>query len=100
MFMAKWWLIVLGAVFIIGAIIAYQIPLDVTIVGLQYSVTIPEGVALCDSEIEPFDKMPPDVARFCSEFKTVFMGIYVSGLLGAALIIIATVISGQRKKDS
>ena len=98
--MAKWWLIGLGAVFIIGAIIAYQIPLDVTIVGLQYSVTIPEGVALCDSEIEPFDEMPPDVARFCSEFKTVFMGIYVSGLLGSALIIIAAVISGQRKKDS
>ena len=98
--MTKWWLIGLGAVFIIAAIIAYQIPLDVTIVGKQYSITIPEGVAHCDSGIEPFDEMPPDVARFCSEFKTAFMGIYISGLLGSVLIIISTVISGRRKKDS
>jgi len=97
--MTKWGLIGLGTVFIIIAIIAYQIPLDVTIDGKQYSITIPEGVALCDSGIEPFDEMPPDVARFCSEFRTIFMGIYVSGLLGSALIIIA-VVTSQRKKDS
>ena len=98
--MAKRWLIGLGAVFIIVAIIAYQIPLDVTIVGEQYSVTIPYGVALCDSEIEPFDEMPPDAARFCSEFRTAFMGIYVAGLLGAVLIIISMVISGKQKRKS
>ena len=95
--MAKWWLIGLGAVFIIGAIIAYQIPLDVTIIGTQYSITIPEGVAHCDSGIDPFDEMPPDVARFCLEYQTVFMGIYLSGFLGVVLIIIAAVINGKRK---
>ena len=98
--MAKWGLIGLGTVFIIAAIIAYQIPLDVTIVGEQYSVTIPYGVALCDSEIEPFDEMPPDAARFCSEFRTAFIGIYISGLLGAALIIISMVISTKQKTNS
>ena len=98
--MVRWWLVGLGAFFIVAAFVMYQIPLNVTIVGEQYSITIPEGVALCDSEIEPFDEMPPDAARFCSEFKTIFMGIYVSGLLGSALIIIAAVTSGQRKKDS
>jgi len=46
---AKVWLIGLGVVFIIVAFVAYQIPLDVTIVGEQYSITIPEGVAHCDS---------------------------------------------------
>jgi hypothetical protein len=100
MVMRKGMLIGSGVFFIIVAIIAYQIPLDVTIVGTPYSVTIPQGVALCDSEIDPFDEMPPDVARFCSEFRTVFMGIYVSGLLGAVLIIIWAVTSGQRKKES
>ena len=98
--MTKWWLIGIGIFFIIVAIIAYQIPFYVTIVGMQYSITIPEGVALCDSKIEPFDEMPPDVARFCSEFTTAFVGIYISGLLGAALIIIAVANSGSRKKDS
>ncbi len=98
--MAKGWLIGLGVLFIIVAIIAYQIPLDVTLVGTPYSITIPHGVALCDSGIDPFDEMPLDVARFCSEFKIAFMGIYLSGLLGAVLIIISVVISGQRKKDS
>jgi len=98
--MTKWWLIGFRVFFIVVAIVAYQIPLDVTIAGTQDSITIPFGVALCDSEIEPFDEMPPDVARFCSEFKTAFMGIYVSGLIGSALIIISVVISGQRKKNS
>ncbi len=98
--MVKWWLIGLGAVFIIAAIIAYQIPLEVTIVGEPYSVTIPYSVALCDSEIEPFDEMPPDAARFCSEFRTAFIGIYISGLVGTVLIIISFVITGQQKKNS
>ena len=85
---------------VVGVIVAYQIPLDVTIVGEPFSITIPEGVAHCDSGIEPFDEMPPDVARFCSEFKTAFMGIYISGLLGAILIIISMVISSQKKNNS
>ena len=98
--MVKGWLIGLGAFFIIVATIAYQIPLDVTLVGKQHSITIPQGVALCDSEVNPFDDMPPDVARFCLEYRTAFMGIYLSGFLGAILIIIAAVITGKRKKDS
>ena len=98
--MEKIWLICAGAFLIIVAIIAYQIPLDVTIVGTQYSVTIPEGVALCDSRISPFDEMPPDVARFCAEFRTAFMGIYGAGVLGAILIIISAVINGKRKENS
>jgi len=36
----------MGVFFMIMAIDAYQIPLDVTIVGMQYSISIPEGVAL------------------------------------------------------
>jgi len=44
--------------------------------------------------------MPPDVARFCSEFKTAFMGIYVAGLSGAVLIVISMIVSGQLKKNS
>ena len=98
--MAKIWLIGSGAFFIIVAIIAYQIPLDVTIIGTQYSVTIPDGVALCDSRIYPFDEMPPDAARFCAEFRTAFMGIYGAGALGAILIIISAVINGKRKVSS
>ena len=62
--------------------------MDVTIVGKQNSITIPEGVVLCDS-VGPFDEMPPDVARFYSEFKTAFMGNYISGLLGSVLILLA-----------
>ena len=97
--MTKGWLIGLGVFFIIVAITAYQIPLDVTIVGAQYSITIPEGVALCDARIYPFDEMPPDAARFCAEFRTAFMGIYGAGALGAILIIISAVINGKRKND-
>ena len=95
--MEKIGLICGGTFLIIIAVIAYQIPLDVTIVGAQYSITIPEGVALCDARIYPFDEMPPDAARFCAEFRTAFMGIYGAGALGAILIIISAVINGKRK---
>ena len=98
--MEKIWLIGAGAFFIIVAIIAYQIPLDVTIVGTEYSITIPDGVALCDARIYPFDEMPPDAVRFCAEFRTAFMGIYGAGVLGAVLILISAVINGKRKRNS
>ena len=86
-----------GITILFVAFIAYQIPLEVTIAGIHHSITIPYGVALCDARIGVFEEMPPDVARFCSEFKTVFMGIYLAGFSGVILIIIAAVINGKRK---
>ena len=98
--MTKWWLIGSGISILVVAFITYQIPLDVTITGTPHSITIPHGVALCDAGIGVFDEMSSDVARFCSEYRTAFMATYISGLLGAVLIIISAVTSGQRKKDS
>jgi hypothetical protein len=96
--MEKGWLIGFGVFFLVIAFIAYQIPLDVTLAGTPHSITIPHGVALCDARIGQFAEMAPDVARFCSEYKTAFMGIYLSGFLGVVLIIIASVINGKRKE--
>ena len=97
--MAKWWLIGSGISILVVAFIAYQIPLDVTISGTPHSITIPHGVALCDARIGVFEEMPPDVARFCSEYQTVFMGIYLAAFLGVILIIVAAVINGKRKEN-
>ncbi len=98
--MAKWWLIGSGISILVVAFIAYQIPLDVTISGTPHSITIPHGVALCDAGMGVFEEMSSDVARFCSEYKTAFMGIYLAGFLGVILIIIAAVTNGQRKEIS
>ena len=49
--------------------------------------------------IRVFDEISSDVARFCSEYKTAFMGIYIAGFLGIIFGAMAFALyqSGRRR---
>jgi len=87
--------ITVGALLLLVAIIGYYIPIPFTLAGETVSNTIPNVVAFCESGIGQFAQMSPEIVKICSEFNTLMLGIYGSGLLGIILIIV-----GAAKGDS
>ena len=84
-----------GILLIVIAVGGYYVPMPFTLAGETISNTIPNVVAFCESGIGQFAQMSPEIVKICSEFNTLMLGIYGSGLLGIILIIV-----GAAKGDS
>ena len=84
-----------GILLIVIAVGGYYVPMPFTLAGETVSNAIPNVVAFCESGIGQFAQMSPEIVKICSEFKTLMLGIYGSGLLGIILIIV-----GAAKGDS
>jgi len=93
--MAREEFVIFGILLIILAGGGYFIPIPFTLAGENVSNTIPNVVAFCESGIGQFAQMSPEIVKICSEFKTLMLGIYGSGLFGIILIIV-----GAAKGDS
>ena len=93
--MARTEVITVGALLLLVAIIGYYFPIPFTLAGETVSNAIPNVVAFCESGIGQFAQLSPEIVKICSEFNTLMLGIYGSGLLGIILIIV-----GAAKGDS
>ena len=96
--MARWGLIGAGIFLFFIAIIAYYSPISITLAGENFDVTIPQLVAFCESGLGQFAQLSPEMVMVCSEYNTLMLGIYGSGLLGIILMIIGAVKSGGAKE--
>jgi len=92
--------ITVGALLLLVAIIGYYFPIPFTLAGETVSNAIPNVVAFCESGIGQFAQLSPEIVKICSEFNTLMLGIYGSGLLGIILIIVGAVVSGKIGKDT
>jgi len=97
--MAKGSLIVGGVILLIFAVIGYVTPVnDVTTEGFPISITIPNAVGICNSDMGQLGQVYDSaVAQSCSMYSLMIMGIYGSGILGIVLIIIGAVVSGKKE---
>jgi len=91
--------ITVGALLLLVAIIGYYFPMPFTLAGEPASNAIPNVVAFCDSGIGQFAQMSPEIVKICSEFNTLMLGIYGSGILGIGLIIVGAVVPGKRHEE-
>jgi len=98
--MAREEFVLIGVLLIVLAVGGYFIPMPFTVAGETSSNTIPNVVAFCESGIGHFAQLSPEIVKFCSEFNTLMLGIYGSGLLGIILIIVGAVVSGKTGKDT
>ncbi len=85
----------IGVILITLAFFSYFIPISFTLADETMSATVPQMVAFCESGIGQFAQLSPEIVKICSEFNTLMLGIYGSGLLGIILIIV-----GAAKGDS
>jgi len=100
--MAKGGIIGIGIFFLIIAIIGYNVPISVTLADTTANITIPKVVAFCDSGFGQFGQMLAQVAMVCLESNNFLMGIYGSGIIGIILIIVGSVLKGnktEKKED-
>jgi len=84
-----------GILLIVLAVAGYITPFSFTLAGETLSNTVPNVVAFCESGLGQFAQLSPEMVRLCSEYNTLMLGIYGSGLLGIILIIV-----GAAKGDS
>jgi len=100
--MAKGGIIVGGAILLVIAVIGYVIPInDVTTEGLPITITIPNAVGICNSDMGQLSQVyNSEVAQSCSMYSLMIMGIYGSGILGIILITVGAVVSGKIGKDT
>ena len=98
--MAREEFVLIGVLLIVLAVGGYFIPMPFTLAGEPASNAIPNVVAFCDSGIGQFAQMSPEIVKICSEFNTLMLGIYGSGLIGIILIIVGAVVSGKIGKDT
>ena len=84
-----------GILLIVIAVGGYYTPMSITLADTTVNLTIPKLVAFCDSGLGSLAQLSAQVVMVCSEYKTLMLGIYGSGLLGIILIIV-----GAAKGDS
>ena len=98
--MGRYGLVFAGIMLLVIAFVAYNAPLSFTLAGETMSATIPQLVAFCESGLGQFAQLSPEVVRICSEYNTLMLGIYGSGLLGIILIIVGAVAKGGPRLDA
>jgi len=86
-----------GILLIVLAVGGYYFPMSITLEGTTVNLTIPQMVAFCDSGLGSLAQLSAQVVQACSEYKTLMLGIYGSGLLGIILIIVG-VVKGESKE--
>jgi len=96
--MAREEFVLIGVLLIVLAVGGYFIPMPFTLAGETSSNTIPNVVAFCESGLGQFAQLSPEIVKICSEFNTLMLGIYGSGLLGIILIIVGAVKGDSKEK--
>ena len=96
--MARTEVITVGALLLLVTIIGYYTPLSITMADTTVNLTIPQVVAFCDSGLGQFAQLSPQVVMVCSEYNTLMLGIYGSGLLGIILIIVGAAVPSSNQR--
>jgi len=99
--MARGGLVGFGVVLIVIAVIGYVIPVnDVTTEGLPITITIPNAVGICNSDVGQVSQViNSEVAQSCSMYSLMIMGIYGSGILGIVLIAVGAATGGKKESE-
>jgi len=96
--MAREEFVLIGVLLIVLPVVGYFIPIPFTLAGETVSNTIPNVVAFCESGIGQFAQLSPEIVKICSEFNTLMLGIYGSGLFGIILIIVGAVVPSSNQR--
>lgn len=86
-------IIIVGISLLIIAVSIYVMPInDVTTEGYPITVTVPLAVGICNSDMGQLGQVYNfEVAKSCSMYNLMSLGMYGSGIAGIALIIVGAI---------